>query len=80
MRHTVHALEVVGQSLALRRREHVADVCEELHNALRGLVGQLHVFNASSLQRSAVNGRLCQRLHGIARAPRAIGRAGAAGR
>ena len=49
MRHPVQAFKVVRQCLTLRHSEHVTDVCQELHNALGGLVRELHVFNPRGL-------------------------------
>jgi len=39
--HPVHLLQMLGQRLALRRCEHIADIRDELHEALRSLVGEL---------------------------------------
>ena len=65
MRHPVHVLQVFGKCLALGHREYVADIREELHHALGGLVSQLQVFGARGLQRAAIDRGLLQRLHGV---------------
>jgi hypothetical protein len=41
MRHPMQVLEMFDQRLALRRCEYIADVADELHDALRGLIAEL---------------------------------------
>ena len=46
---------MLDQCLALRRRENIADIAEQLHEALGGLVGQFQMFGACRLQRGAIH-------------------------
>jgi len=49
------ALDVLGQRLALRRREYIADITQELHEALRGFIGELQMRGAYRLERGAID-------------------------
>jgi hypothetical protein len=65
MGHFVQLSEVSGQRIPLGRREHVADVAKELHDAFGCLVGELQMGLACSFKSSAVYGRLCQPLDSL---------------
>jgi hypothetical protein len=62
MRHPVQVLEMLGERLALRRREYVAHITQELADALRGFFGELLVLGACSLERDAIDGGLFEGL------------------
>jgi hypothetical protein len=65
MGHFVELPQVSGQCIALGRCEHVANVAEELHDALGCLISQLKMSLACSFKSSAINGRLRQSLDGL---------------
>ena len=65
MGHFVQLSEVSGQCIPLGRREHVANVAKELHDAFGCLVCELKMGLASSFKTGAVYGRLCQSLDGL---------------
>src|SRR5471032_495470 len=52
----VHLAQVVGHLLALGRRKGITYVGQQLHDALRRLVGQRHTLRAGGFQRRAVDG------------------------
>ena len=66
MRHSVHVLELLGERLALPRREYIADIANELHDALRGIISELQMFGACRLERGAIDGGLLEGLHRMA--------------
>jgi hypothetical protein len=68
MGHFVHFMQfpqVSGECIPLGRREHVANVAEELHDAFGCLIGQLKMSLACGLESSAIYGRLRQALDGL---------------
>ena len=58
MIHTVQVLQMIKQCFALRGREHIADITHQLNQAFGGLIGQLQVLRARSLECTPIEGRL----------------------
>ncbi len=65
MVHFVKFLQVSGQCIALGRREYVANIAEELHDAFGCLIGELKVCLAGSLKGCSIDRGLCQSLDGL---------------
>ena len=65
MGHSVQLRQVGGQRVPLGRREHVANVAEELHDSFGCLIGQLKMSLACGFKSRAIYGRLRQTLEGL---------------